>query len=75
MVRTTRTDNGTAEGNGTWERARTMKISETEKRFHRDQPRASVYIGQITDPLLPDSVVTNQKNSTISTSFRKRVIL
>lgn len=67
MVRTTRTDNGTVEGNGTWEQVRTMKISETERRFHRGQLQASVYIGQITDPLLPDSVATNQKNSTTST--------
>jgi len=43
-----------------------MKINETGRRFRSGQPRASVYIGRITDPLLPDSAATSRKSSTTS---------
>jgi len=69
MVRTTRIDSGTVEGNDSWEQIHIMKINETERRFRKGRLRALVYTDRITDPLLPDSVVTNRKSSIISMSL------
>ena len=74
MVKMMRTDNGTVEGSGLQDPAHIMKIRGIEKRFHRGLHLVLVFIGLITDLLLPDNVATSPKNSIIGNfknSFQK----